>query len=137
MLTIRRKVLISMEKTVERKENLEVVINLKFNGDEWKKAWKKEHNKRAANIVVPGFRKGKAPASMVNARINHGQVLSDTLFNLANKGFQEAVNENKLYVFSEPKLSINNGLPTSAPSKPTSYTVPETGEGIPVPSGTP
>lgn len=96
-----------MEKTVERKENLEVVINLKFNGDEWKKAWKKEHNKRAANIVVPGFRKGKAPASMVNARINHGQVLSDTLFNLANKGFQEAVNENKLYVFSEPKLSIS------------------------------
>lgn len=96
-----------MEKSVERKENLEVVVNITINGDEWTKAWKKEHNKRAANVTVPGFRKGKAPANMINARINHGQVLSDVMVNLANKAFNEAVNENRLYVFSQPQLSVS------------------------------
>ena len=34
-----------MEKKVERKENLEVVVSIACNGDEWKKYTKKEFNK--------------------------------------------------------------------------------------------
>jgi trigger factor len=95
-----------MEKQIERKENLQVVVSIKANGDEWKKLVKKAYNKRASNVVVKGFRKGKAPADMVKARINHGDVLSDALNVVANQGYKEALNENRLYPYSQPQLNV-------------------------------
>lgn len=96
-----------MEKRLERKENLEVVLSVTVNGEEWTKAVKKEFNKRAANVVVPGFRKGKAPANLVKARVNQAECLNDALFNVANKAYSETVQEEKLTVFSEPKLGVS------------------------------
>ena len=39
-----------MEKRIERKENLEVVITCTVNGEEWTKLVKKEFNKRFYRI---------------------------------------------------------------------------------------
>ena len=94
-----------MERKIERKENLEVVISCTANGEEWTKLVKKEFNKRAAKVSVPGFRPGKAPANLVRARVNTVEVLNDALFNIANKTLQETVAEEKLQIFSEPKIS--------------------------------
>lgn len=96
-----------MEKRIERKEDLQVVISVVANGEEWSKAVKKEFNKRAAKVSVPGFRPGKAPANLVKARISQAEVLNDALFNVANKAYAEAVEEEKLTVFSEPKLAVS------------------------------
>ena len=93
-----------MERKIERKENLEVVISCTVNGEEWTKAVKKEFNKRAAKVTVPGFRQGKAPLNLVRARVNQAEVLNDALFNVANVALKEAVEEEKLQIFSEPKL---------------------------------
>lgn len=96
-----------MEKRIERKEDLQVVISVVANGEEWSKAVKKEFNKRAAKVSVPGFRPGKAPANLVKARVNQAEVLNDALFNVANKAYTESVEEEKLSVFSEPKLAVS------------------------------
>lgn len=95
-----------MEKRIERKENQEVVVSVVCNGEEWSKAINKEFNKRAAKVSVPGFRPGKAPANLVKARINQVEVLNDALFAVANKAYTTAVEEEKLVVFSEPKLNV-------------------------------
>lgn len=95
-----------MEKTVEKKENLEVVVSVKASGEDWKKQVKKEFNKKAANVTVPGFRKGKAPESMVRARVNQGEVYNDAIMHFANEAYKEAVNEGKFFVYTEPKINV-------------------------------
>ena len=97
-----------MEKRVERKENLEVVISVSVSGEEWTKVWKKEFNKRAAKVTVPGFRPGKAPANMVKARVNTVECLNEALITVANTALKETVDAEKMVIFSEPKLvSVN------------------------------
>lgn len=93
-----------MEKRVERKENLEVVISVSVSGEEWTKVWKKEFNKRAAKVTVPGFRPGKAPANMVKARVNTVECLNEALITVANTALKETVDAEKMVIFSEPKL---------------------------------
>lgn len=96
-----------MEKKVERKENLEVVVSIACNGDEWKKYTKKEFNKAASKVTVKGFRPGHVPADMVKARVNMAQVLNEALFNAVNDGFATTVNEEKLNVYTQPKLEVS------------------------------
>ena len=96
-----------MENKVERKENLEVVVSISSNGDEWKKYTKKEFNKAAAKVTVKGFRPGHVPADMVKARVNMAQVLNEALFNAVNDGFSKAVQEEKLNVYTQPKLEVS------------------------------
>ena len=96
-----------MEKKVERKENLEVVVSIACNGDEWKEYTKKEFNKAASKVTVKGFRPGHVPADMVKARVNMAQVLNEALFNAVNDGFATTVNEEKLNVYTQPKLEVS------------------------------
>lgn len=95
-----------MEKKIEKKE-LDVVVTVTVNGDEWKKAQNKEFNKKASKVVIKGFRPGKAPAHLIKASINQGEVINDAIFTVVNKAYQEVVQENNFYVFTEPKLNVN------------------------------
>lgn len=95
-----------MERKVERKENLEVSVNLVCSGDEWAKYTKKQYNKHASKVTVKGFRPGHVPSDMVKARVNMAQVLNDALFDAVNEGFSLAVREEKLNVFTQPKLEV-------------------------------
>ena len=94
-----------MEKKIEKNE-LDIVVTVTVNGDEWKKAQNKEFNKRASKVVIKGFRPGKAPAHLIKANINQGDVINDAIFTVVNKAYQEALDENKFYVFTQPKLNV-------------------------------
>ena len=94
-----------MEKNIE-KHDLDIVVTVTVNGDEWKKAQNKEFNKRASKVVIKGFRPGKAPAHLIKASINQGDVINDAIFTVVNKAYQEALDENKFYVFTQPKLNV-------------------------------
>ena len=94
-----------MEKKIEKNE-LDIVVTVTVNGDEWKKAQNKEFNKRASKVVIKGFRPGKAPAHLIKASINQGDVINDAIYTVVNKAYQEALDENKFYVFTQPKLNV-------------------------------
>ena len=94
-----------MEKKIEKNE-LDIVVTVNVNGDEWKKAQNKEFNKRASKVVIKGFRPGKAPAHLIKASINQGDVINDAIYTVVNKAYQEALDENKFYVFTQPKLNV-------------------------------
>lgn len=95
-----------MEKLVEKKENQDVVITVKCEGETWAKQLKKEFNKKASNVVVPGFRKGKAPEAMVRSRVNQAEVINNAIMHFANVAYKEAVTENQFYVYTEPQINV-------------------------------
>ena len=96
-----------MEKKVERKEDLEVVVSISCNGEEWAKYTKKEYNKQAKKVTVRGFRPGHVPAAMIKARVDMAQVLNDALFEAVNAGFAETVRDEKLDIYTQPKLEVS------------------------------
>lgn len=96
-----------METKVERKENLEVVVTIRGEGEEWARYTRKEYNKQAKKVTVKGFRPGHVPADMIKARVNMGQVLNDALFNAVNDAFGKAVGEEKLQVYTRPNLNVS------------------------------
>lgn len=95
-----------MEKQVERKEDLEVLVTISCLGDEWAKYTKKEYNKHASKVTVKGFRPGHVPSDMIKTRVNMASVLNDALFNAVNDGFSQTVREEKLNVFTQPRLEV-------------------------------
>jgi trigger factor len=103
-----------MEKKVERKDNLEVVVTVKVNGDEWKKLCNKLYNKQASKVVIKGFRPGKAPANMIKSRINMANIYNDAIIDFANQAYGEAIQENKFYVYSQPKINVSKLSETEA-----------------------
>ena len=83
-----------MEKKIERL-NGELVISFVANGEEWANAQKKQFNKLAAKLNVPGFRKGKVPANIAKGRINPAEVLHEAMFAIVNKEYAEVVQAEK------------------------------------------
>ena len=95
-----------MEKKIERL-NGELVISFVANGEEWANAQKKQFNKLAAKLNVPGFRKGKVPANIAKGRINPAEVLHEAMFAIVNKEYAEVIQEEKIAQFSQPGLEVN------------------------------
>ena len=95
-----------MSTKTTKKENLLVEVTIKSEKEAWEKATKKEYNKAASKVTVKGFRPGHVPADMVRARVNLSAVYTEALYNVANAEFAKAVEEEKLQVFSQPKLDI-------------------------------
>ncbi len=58
-------------------------------------------------VTIPGFRKGKAPLSIVKKKYQDS-VLNDVLQNVVNIKISELVKEKKLKLFRQPKVDLKN-----------------------------
>ena len=79
--------------------NLEVV--LKIEAADYAEEQKKKLNEIRRKAELKGFRKGMAPASLIN-RLYGGQVLYESVNAVINHSLNDFINENKLRVVGEP-----------------------------------
>jgi trigger factor len=59
-------------------------------------------------ITVPGFRKGKVPAAIIDQRIGRAAVLDEALGDVINKAYGDAVEANELRVLAQPEVDVTN-----------------------------
>ena len=57
-------------------------------------------------INIPGFRKGKVPARVVEQRVGRGAVLEEAVNNAVPKAYDEIVVENELRPIGQPKIDV-------------------------------
>ena len=95
-----------MEHTINKLENCHVEISVKVDKETWKNAQKKAFDKLAKNVTIDGFRKGKAPASLVKSRINPSELLNEAINIALPEAYQSVLNEERLEVYSQPKVEI-------------------------------
>lgn len=57
-------------------------------------------------ISIPGFRKGKVPARIVEQRVGRGAVLEEAINEMIPKAYQDVVMENDLRPISQPEVEI-------------------------------
>ena len=76
------------------------------------------YRKQVKNITVPGFRKGKAPRSIIEKMYGTGVFYEDAINDLIPAAYTEALEESKLDVVGQPEFDIvsidENGVVLSA-----------------------
>ena len=84
----------------------------------FEKAVNAVYRKMVKNITVPGFRKGKAPKSVVERMYGKGVFYEDAINEVLPEAFGAAVEESKLDIVGNPEFDIvsidDNGLVMSA-----------------------
>ena len=78
----------------------------------------KVYRKQVKSISVPGFRKGKAPKSIIEKMYGTGVFYEDAINDLIPAAYTEALEESKLEAVSQPEFDVvsidENGLVLSA-----------------------
>ncbi len=76
------------------------------------------YRKQVKNITVPGFRKGKAPRSIIEKMYGTGVFYEDAINDLIPAAYTEALEESKLDVVGQPEFDVvsidDNGIVLSA-----------------------
>ncbi|ALE72690.1 trigger factor [Pseudonocardia sp. EC080610-09] len=80
-----------MKSTVEHLSPTRVRINVEVPFDELKPDFDRAYKKIAQQVRIPGFRPGKAPARILEARIGRAPVLDEVVNNAIPTKYQEAV----------------------------------------------
>ena len=95
-----------MKATAEKMDNHEVVLTIEVEAEVLKKAETKACKDLANRVSIPGFRKGKAPRSIIEQRVGK-QAILDTAFDaVADKAFADALKEQDMTPVSRPDIEV-------------------------------
>ena len=114
-----------MERKVTKLEHCHTEVLVNVDKDLWKKAQDKAFNKLAANITVPGFRKGKAPINMVKSRVDQMKVFNEAINNVLDPVYQEVLQEEKIQPVARPAFDVTKLSEDELEVKVTLVTAPE------------
>ena len=93
-----------MKVTVEQGADSEAVLNVELEWDELEKASERAYKKLAQQYNVPGFRKGKAPRSMIERMLGKDAIYQEGLEELVDKSYKQAIIENGIQPIARPTV---------------------------------
>ena len=92
-------------------ENQQVTLTLEVEGDEIEKYLVQAAKKLSNQLKIPGFRKGKAPKSIVEKVVGREGLVEESLqFSVPNL-VNDAIDKENLEVFATPKISVIDLVP--------------------------
>jgi trigger factor len=91
---------------VERKPASLVELNITAEEEEFAAALDKAISKQARNLQIPGFRKGKAPRSMVERYYGRETFLRDAADEVMDRLYREALEKEDLRPVGDPEVEI-------------------------------
>ncbi|HSN11367.1 MAG TPA: trigger factor [Propionibacteriaceae bacterium] len=95
-----------MPSTVEQLSPTRVKLTIEIPFTDLKPAIDKAYAQIGSQITVPGFRKGKVPAAVINQRVGRGAVLQDAINETIPKAYAAAVAEHSLTPLAQPEIDI-------------------------------
>lgn len=95
-----------MEVNVKELENSKVEFEITVPAAELDKAYEAAYKKVAGKVNIPGFRKGKAPKSIVERTVGKEYILDEAVEAVAPSKFFEAVKENKMDIVDRPEFDV-------------------------------
>ncbi|HZG04541.1 MAG TPA: trigger factor [Streptomyces sp.] len=95
-----------MKSAVETLNPTRVRLTVEVPFEELKPSLDAAYKKINQQVTVPGFRKGKVPARVIDQRFGRGAVLEEAVNDALPKLYQEAVNEGELSPLGQPEVDI-------------------------------
>ncbi|MBO4235879.1 MAG: trigger factor [Firmicutes bacterium] len=93
-----------MKTTFISKENNVAKFNMEFTAEEFEAAVIKAYQKNKDQFRIDGFRKGKAPRSIIEKHYGEGVFFEEALNELLGSNYPEAIDELKLEVIDYPNV---------------------------------
>ena len=93
-------------KSNEKKENSVIELVIQVSAEEFEAAINKVYNRQRKNIMIPGFRKGKAPRKMVERMYGAEIFYEDAIEESYPAAYEQALKETGIEPVAYPKLEI-------------------------------
>jgi trigger factor len=95
-----------VKSAVETLNPTRVRLTVEVPFEELKPSLDAAYKKINQQVTVPGFRKGKVPARVIDQRFGRGAVLEEAVNDALPKLYQDAVNEGELSPLGQPEVDI-------------------------------
>ena len=92
--------------TVEKLSPTRVKLHISVTPDELKPAIAHAYEHIAQDIQIPGFRKGKVPAPIIDQRVGRGAVIEHAVSEGLDGFFREAVTANEVRTVGRPAAEV-------------------------------
>lgn len=97
-----------MQVTTEKIDNHKVTMTMEVPQEEVGKAIEKAYHKLASKVNIPGFRKGKAPRRVLEARLGKEAVMDEVFEILATPAYSKALEEQNIEPVGRPEVEVIN-----------------------------
>jgi trigger factor len=117
--------------SVEKLPTSEAVLEVELTWDEMEKASDKAYRKLVKQIDIQGFRRGKAPRSLVERRLGKEYIYQEGLDDLMTEAYRNALKENEITPITQPTVdapTLDMGKPYHFSIKVPVVTSPELGD---------
>lgn len=95
-----------MPSTVEKLGPSRVKLTIEIPFADLKPHLDRAYREIAAQVQIPGFRKGKVPPAVINSRFGRGAVLNDAVNDALPEAYGAAVADNKLTPLGQPDIEV-------------------------------
>ena len=95
-----------MKSDVEALSPTRVKLTIEVPFDELKPSMDIAYSRIAKQVNVPGFRKGKVPARVIEQRVGRGAVLEEAINDAVPKAYEEALRANNVVPVGRPEVDV-------------------------------
>lgn len=95
-----------MKSTVEKLSPTRVKLVIEVPFDELKEEFDKAYKTIAEQVNIPGFRKGHAPAKLIENHVGRGAVLEQVINDMMPSRYEKACTENAVQPLSTPDVDV-------------------------------
>jgi trigger factor len=95
-----------VQSSVETLSPTRVRLSVEIPFDELQPSVDSAYKKIAAQITIPGFRKGKVPSQIIDQRVGRGAVLDEAVNEALPKAYTDAVTEKEIKVLGQPDVEV-------------------------------
>ncbi len=95
-----------MKSTVEHLNPTRVKLSVEVPFDELKPHFDKAYGTLAGSVTIPGFRKGKVPSRILDARLGRGTILSEVVNDAVPAKYGQAVADANLTPLGQPEIEV-------------------------------
>ena len=97
-----------MKSSVESLGPTRVKLTVEVPFDELKPSLDQAYRRIGSQVTIPGFRKGKVPARIIDQRVGRGAVLEEAVNEALPKAYSQAVEENSVKVIGQPQVDVTS-----------------------------
>jgi trigger factor len=109
--------------TKEKEENRQAFLTIEMEPAEMEEGMQHAYEKVVQKTTVPGFRKGKAPRSLLERHVGRSRLLEEALDHMIPQAYEQALKEQTIEPYAQPELEITQADPlifkAVVPMKPT------------------
>lgn len=100
-----------MKTSTEQMENCQVALNVELENAETEKYMALALDHLSKKVTLPGFRKGKAPVTLVEQQLGKQAILQEALEHLIPEVYEEALKSESITAIADPNIELTGVEP--------------------------